>query len=67
MTKRLSSYHYHLEAGKQALPDATAHEFEFKKWLSKYSFSLIHRSHAHLQPDIDPVAAKTWQKHLFCL
>jgi hypothetical protein len=49
-----------LEASKRALAKATVRDLEdFKKWLSTYSFSLFLQSHAHLQPDIDPVTAKT--------
>lgn len=49
-----------LETSKRALAKATARDLEeFKKWLSKYSFSLLHKSHAYLQTDIDPLTAKT--------
>ena len=51
-----------VETSKRALANATARDLEeFKKWLSTYSPAVFHLSHAHpgLQPDIDPVAAKT--------
>jgi hypothetical protein len=53
------------EASKRALANATARDLEsFKRWLGTYllfiqSESISLFSYAHLQPDIDPVAAKT--------
>jgi len=48
-----------LEASKQALAKATARDLEDFKEVAWYMFiQLIHQSHAHLQPDIDPVTAK---------